>query len=563
MRHFLRDAAVDDFGTAARQATASGATSRRRGGVRRRGRPTRCGGFVAGPWRRSGVGIAWLVAAASAVGAEGPLDADPPPSDLSELIPPSGEPPQRAVERNVVKLLVTKRAPDLFRPWTKAAPAASSGSGVVLVDGRILTNAHVAMHASQIFVQLRQGGDQLPAKVTALAPGIDLALVELLDGAQLGVPGLPLADALPETKTRVSAYGYPTGGDDLSVTDGIVSRIEFAGYYYGAAGVRIQIDAALNPGNSGGPAVQDGKVAGLVFSKIEEADNIGYLIPAEEIRRFLADVADGAFDGTPMLFDEVQSAENAALRSYLGAPDDVTGVVVTRPYRDADDYPLRRWDLITHIGDRPIDNQGYVDVRPGLRLRYHYYVPLAARDGEAPLTILRRGERLQVRVPTRAEAERLVPMLKDRYPEYFIFGPLAFTAATQEHVAALGPRGLSALAAFDSPLLERMGEPPGEPGEQLVVVASRTFPHPITKGYENRALAVVQAVNGAKVRNLRHLAELLRDARDEYLEFDLGGRGESFVFRTREFAAATEHVLADEGIRYRSSDALRDLWPNE
>jgi S1-C subfamily serine protease len=132
------------------------------------------------------------------------------------------------VEASVVKLNVTKREPDYFRPWTKASPTKVSGSGVVIDGSRILTNAHVVMFASEVLVQLRQGGDQLAAKVTAIAPGIDLALVELKDPAGLkDVKPIPLADDLPEPKSTVSVYGYPEGGDDLSVTKGIVSRIEY------------------------------------------------------------------------------------------------------------------------------------------------------------------------------------------------------------------------------------------------------------------------------------------------------------------------------------------------
>jgi S1-C subfamily serine protease len=196
----------------------------------------------------------------------------------------------RNIEDSVVKLNVTARAPDFFRPWTKAAPTKASGSGVVIEGSRILTNAHVVMHASEVLIQLRQGGDQHTGKVAAIAPGIDLAIVELNDPSALEeIAPIELAGDLPQIKSQVSVYGYPQGGDDLSVTDGIVSRIEFASYNFGAAGVRVQVDAALNPGNSGGPAIQDGKIAGLVFSKIQEADNIGYLIPPEEIQAFLTD----------------------------------------------------------------------------------------------------------------------------------------------------------------------------------------------------------------------------------------------------------------------------------
>ena len=284
------------------------------------------------------------------------------------------------IEPSVVKLIVTKREPDYFRPWTKAAPEKVSGSGVVIDGKRILTNAHVVMHASQVFVQMRRGGDQLNAKVKAIGPGIDLAIVELVDPATLkDVPAIPLADELPQLKSHVSVYGYPAGGDDLSVTDGIVSRIEFTSYNFASGGVRVQVDAALNPGNSGGPAINEGKIVGLVFSKINEAENIGYLIPTDEIREFLKHAKDGKYEGNMLLLDEYQTAENEALRKFLKIPDDVTGVVITRPYSDDKDYPLKQWDVVTHVGTHAIDNQGYVDVRDGLRMRFLYYV---ARDGE-------------------------------------------------------------------------------------------------------------------------------------------------------------------------------------
>lgn len=468
------------------------------------------------------------------------------------------------VESSVVKLNVTKREPDFFRPWTKAAPSKVSGSGVVIDGKRILTNAHVVMFASQVLVQLRQGGDQYAGKVTAIAPGMDLAIVELLDSSPLdSVPALALADELPQLKSHISVYGYPTGGDDLSVTDGIVSRIEFASYNYGVGGARIQVDAALNPGNSGGPGIQDGKITGLVFSKIEEADNIGYLIPAAEIAAFLADIKDGEYTGNSLLFDNFQTAENEALRSMLKLPADTTGIVVAKPYKQDDDYPLQMWDVVTHVGPHPIDNQGYVAVREGLRMRFLYFVSLLAKEGTVELTILRDGEKKVVQVPVAPDRELVVPTLKDKYPEYFIYGPLVFSAATQEYVRALGGAGISALLALDSPMIKRLQDRPDEPGEQIVIIATRMFPHPMTKGYENRPFGVVEEMNGTKVKNLRHLAELLRDCEDQFVRLKMSDRSEALVFKSAELQSATEEILSDEGIRYQASDSLRDVWKGE
>ena len=190
----------------------------------------------------------------------------------------AGAPPAPGgVESSVVKIFSTIRAPDVSRPWAKASPAEATGSGVVVEGKRILTNAHVVLYASQVQVQAHQAGDKISATVVAIAPGIDLALLKLDDESFFDQhPPLARLAALPDVKDAVMAYGYPTGGSNLSITKGIVSRIEFTSYNFPVSGLRIQIDAAINPGNSGGPAVVGDKMIGLAFSTLGGAQNIGY-----------------------------------------------------------------------------------------------------------------------------------------------------------------------------------------------------------------------------------------------------------------------------------------------
>jgi len=164
--------------------------------------------------------------------------------------------PSHQVENSVVKVFATVRHPDLTRPWNKQPPSDVSGSGVVIEGKRILTNAHIVLYASQIQIQANQAGDKLSATLEWIAPGIDLAVLKLDDESFFDShAALPRATTMPDVKDTVMVYGYPTGGTSLSITKGIVSRIEFAPYNYPVSGLRIQIDAAINPGNSGGPVV--------------------------------------------------------------------------------------------------------------------------------------------------------------------------------------------------------------------------------------------------------------------------------------------------------------------
>ena len=178
------------------------------------------------------------------------------------------------IENSVVKIFATLRQPDLNKPWTKQPPATATGSGVIIDGKRILTNAHVVVYASQVEVQAHESGEKVAATVEAIGPGIDLAILKLDDESLFdGRPAVKRSTRLPAIKDTVMAYGYPTGGSTLSITKGIVSRVEFAGYGFSLGGLRIQVDAAINPGNSGGPAIAGDEMIGLAFSRLETAQN--------------------------------------------------------------------------------------------------------------------------------------------------------------------------------------------------------------------------------------------------------------------------------------------------
>ena len=479
----------------------------------------------------------------------------------SLLALPHDPAPDGDLRDSVVKILVTQRIPDVQRPWQKAAPADMSGSGVVIDGKRILTNAHVVRYSTQVRVQPNQSSDKLPAKVKAIAVGIDLALLELDDAAFFDThPAAQLAEALPKVGARVATYGFPMGGEALSMTEGSVSRIEYSGYNDGVGGLRIQIDAAINPGNSGGPAGVDGKVVGLCFSGIRGADNIGYVIPVEELKTFLADVEDGNYDGKAQFRGQLQTLENDALRTKLAIDRSVTGLMFTRaPFGEAGKL-LHSWDLFIKVGPYSIDNDGMVVAEDGLRLSWHYYVPKLAKDGKAPLTIRRGAETLEVQVPVSAKSEQLLQPLENRYPSYFIYGPMVFTPAYADFAPAI----LRNVLGESSPVVSRLTDERKFPGEELVVVAAKTFPHRIAKGYDINLFSVVGKVNGTPIQSLKHLVETLRDLKDDFVIFEFADEGtETVVFKREEIMKATEEILDDNSVRSPCSADLEKVWKRE
>ena len=468
-----------------------------------------------------------------------------------------------AIRESVVKITVSARTPEPVKPWTKSSPRDASGTGVVIEGKRILTNAHVVSYASQIFVESSESGEKIAATVEFIAPGIDLAIIKVDDDSFFDKrPALPRTKELPAIKDTVLTYGYPQGGSSLSVTKGIVSRIEFAPFGENTAGVRVQVDAAINPGNSGGPALIDGKVVGLIFSRLNAADNIGYIIPSEEIELFLADVKDGTYDGKPMMHDRLQTLENEALRAFLKVDKKTSGMVVESP--DADDSPLQPWDLITKIGDREIDSTGMIKVNGDLRLRFQYLIQKLVKDGKVPLTVVRKGKTVKIELPVSSHRPMLVDSLKGRYPSYFLYGPLVFSPVTAEYLSGFDRAGnafYAVMGVIGSPLVTRRGDRPKFDGEELVVVAAPIFPHKIGKGYDNPFTKVVKEVNGVKVKNLRHFVELLRDTTETFTTIKFSDRAsETIVFNHKAALSATDDVLSDNGIRHRASEDLSALW---
>ncbi len=465
------------------------------------------------------------------------------------------------VRNSVVKIYSTYRAPDFEAPWSRLPPEEFTGSGFVIEGDLILTNAHVVEFASQIFVQPPQSADRLRAELIAIAPGIDLAVVRIRRDQEREAfhakhPPLALTQDLPRIGSKVQALGYPMGGEQISITEGVVSRVEYADYYLNTYGLRVQVDAALNPGNSGGPVVQDGEVLGVTFSGINQSQNIGYLIPAEEVRAFLEDIADGTYDGRPRLYaQDFQTSENEGVRDWLGLSETQTGLIYTGT--DAK-LPLERWDLISAIGTDSIDNAGLITIEDGARVLWAYQIPRLAKDGTVPVTVIRKGKEVEVALPVSNKRDSLLSPMGNDYPEYFVLGPLVLSPARLEHLMEYYP---GYLAVMRSPIALRADEEKAFEGEELVVVTSSLLPHPITKGYEIAYRPTVKTVNGQKVRSLTHLLTLVRDSEDDYLVFEFHDKGqEVLVFNREELLESTEEILEDNSIRNQGSDRFMKVW---
>jgi len=463
------------------------------------------------------------------------------------------------VREAIVKVYTVSNSPDYYNPWSMRGPQGVSGSGCIIENNLILTNAHVV--SDHTFLQVRKYGDteRYQARVIAVSHLTDLALLEVEDPAFFeGEPAL-LFGELPETQQEVLVYGFPMGGDMLSITKGIISRIEHQPYVHSSSSFLAgQIDAAINPGNSGGPVLVDDKIVGVVMQGISSSQNIGYMVPVPVIRHFFDDLQDSSYDGYPSLGVSLQDMENPDLREYYQMEEGMSGVLINQiiPGSPADEY-LQAGDILLSIGDYAIGNDGTIEFRTNERTQLTYVIQQNQIGENIRMEILREGKKisLDLNLFRSLKKDQLVPMEEyETLPSYYIYSGFVFCPLSKNLLDIWGSQWYqSAPKELIYPLLNSNIP---EKEDQQVVVLLKALAANVNQGYQNVNSWVVEKVNGEKIWNLRGLIEKVENSLDPYIVFE-DKWGQQIVVDREKSENTHQEILQTYRIPFDRSEDLR------
>jgi S1-C subfamily serine protease len=449
--------------------------------------------------------------------------------------------PNGKIQKSLVRITATEVEPDYRAPWNSGGVQKGIGAGFVIDGNRIMTNAHVVSNSRYLTVERDGDPNKYPATVLFVAHDCDLALLKVAS-ADFFKNMTPLTlGGIPELESVVSAYGYPLGGERMSVTTGIVSRIDFQLYTHSSidSHLAIQISAQINPGNSGGPVMQNGKVVGVAFQGYsgDVAQGVAYMVPTPVIKRFLTDIKDGHYDKYVDLGITYAKLQNPAQRRFLGLKEDDRGVLVSTVIAAGPSAKsVQVGDVLVSIDDHPISSDATVELE-GERIEMPEVVERKFKGDTVKLEILRDKKTVTVNV----ELGSVPPYLYlahayDVRPRYVVYGGLLFQPLSLDLIEAYQPTDIRLRHYFDYFVTEQIYLEHPE-----VVVLTNILPDPTNSYLAPYRGSIVDEINGQKIRTLNDLAKTFSVGADRFVVRMIGD-GPPLVLDPKEVESARERI---------------------
>ncbi len=419
---------------------------------------------------------------------------------------------QNKAKDTVVQIFSSADRFNWLEPYKTPSQYDSCGSGFFINDkGYIVTNFHVVSQANSVKIQIPSfGREQFDVDIIGVCPDRDFALLNLTDKSlkrikdgieKISYLELGNSDAIVRTQ-EILALGYPLGQERLKSTLGIVSGRERAGF--------IQITAPLNTGNSGGPSLDsDGRVVGINFAGIIEAQNVGYIIPINEVKSAIKDLYKVNLLRKPIL-GCIFTVATPDMVQYLGNPLG-GGWYIAKVFENTtlESAGVKEDDMLYEVNGYKVDLYGELSVPwSGDKISLLDFLNRFTVGDDIHFVIYRKGERKDFRFKL---DNKYLPPVRKIYPDwepncidYEIIGGMVVMPLTLNHVAIM------------------LGKAPGmtkylkpEQQHESAVLITHVFPNSQAK--KSRILttgAIIAEVNNKKIETLDDFREAVKESKN-------------------------------------------------
>lgn len=415
---------------------------------------------------------------------------------------------QARVQDTVVQIFSQMMEINWIEPYKIPQMGMATGSGFFIDEsGYIVTNAHVVDQCTSVHIQIPSfGKHQFEVKIIGIMPEKDIALLQvgqdcinMLKSLHGNVPFLPLGDSdTVKRSMEVMALGYPLGQQSLKSTTGVISGHESG---------KIQMSAPINPGSSGGPLINmRGQVIGINSSGVTAAQNVGYMIPINELQIYLEDLKKGGLIRKPYL-GIFQAPSSEELVQCLGNPTP-GGVYIADVLKDSPLFnQMQPGDMLYEINGHKIDMYGEMSVPWSEdKISVGEYVGRLRVGQKVNIVAYRNGERKNLECSF--ERRKLSP-IRQIFPlyepiDYEVFGGLVVMELVLNHLPILG---------MVSPGLAKFAEHKYQ--DKPVLVITKTLPDSLA--YRSRSPLVgtiLKKVNNIEVSTLQDLRNALAQSKE-------------------------------------------------
>jgi serine protease Do len=446
---------------------------------------------------------------------------------------------QTQAKDTVVQVIAQTAEINLLKPYETPRQGGGFGSGFFISDkGEVVTNVHVIDQAQSVWIKIPSLGKAIiPVEVVGKAPERDLALLRVTDKgmkiikSELGksIPFLNLGDSdLVSRADEVLALGYPLGQASLKSTTGVVSGRERIGGQH-----LIQISSPINPGSSGGPVLNvNGDVIGVSAAGIVSAQNVGYIIPVNELKMICNDLRSKKLLRRPFLGVLVGNG-SYDLAKHLGNPvPSGCYVIDVHPNGPLAKSGVQSGDMIYEVNGLPIDEYGDLKV-PWSEEKLSFMDFISRWEEGQQITLLLYRDGKAKTVTFKFDQIDFAPVKKIIVGEdpldYEIFGGMLFQPINLNLIQML---------IGNAPSLIKYAEFKNQMDPALIVS------HVMPSSLVDRLVviqpgAMITEINGKKVLDMKSLRAVLKEA----------VKDKRIVFKTSDgalFVLNSKRVLKDE-----------------